>query len=140
MGYETNNTFRSERGNYSSTKSVRSIGRQTGELIDSQIFKAEDAERRKNIALVTQEEKGYKQQLTDLGKLSSFIECFDMIPLEEQQLPEVGPFEDPRERTSFKYGYEMGKILVKQGFSEENYHAFLQNYETKYQKNNSKSK
>lgn len=140
MGYNEINGFFSERRNYRSKKSVKDIGKNLGENIEYQKFRDEEAARKKVVALLTQEEKGYKQQLTELGKLSCFIEHFDMIMLEEQQLPKVGPFEDPRERTSFKYGYEMGKVLVKQGFSEENYHTFLQNYEAKYQINNSKLK
>ena len=140
MEYETGNIFRSELGGYRSPKSVKSIGRDLGERIDAQKFRDEAEARQKAIAKVTVEEKGYKAQLTDLGKLSCFIERFDMIKLEDQNLPQVGPFEDPRERTSFKYGYEMGKVLVDNGFSEENYHAFSENYEAKYHKNSSKSK
>ena len=92
--------------------------------------------KRKERALLEQEEKGYTGQLTELGRISYFIEYFDMIKLEEQNLPQVGPFENPSEKASFKYGYEMGKILVKSGFSEENYHKLLQDFEIKYQINN----
>lgn len=92
--------------------------------------------KRKERALLIQEEQGYTGQLTELGKLSYFTEYFDMINLVDQNIPQVGPFEDPRERRSFKYGYEMGKMLVGRGFSEEHYHKLLLDYETKYQINN----
>ena len=59
-----------------------------------------------------------------------------MINLVDQNIPQVGPFEDPRERKSFKYGYEMGKMLVNRGFSEEHYRKLLLDYEIKYQINN----
>ena len=86
--------------------------------------------------MLEQEEQGYTGQLTELGKLSYFTEHFDMINLKEQNIPQIGPFENPRERKSFKYGYEMGKMLVSRGFSEEHYRKLLLDYETKYQINN----
>ena len=92
--------------------------------------------KRKERALLIQEEQGYTGQLTELGKLSYFTEYFDMINLVDQNIPQVGPFEDPRERKSFKYGYEMGKMLVNRGFSEEHYRKLLLDYEIKYQINN----
>ena len=92
--------------------------------------------KRKERALLIQEEQGYTGQLTELGKLSYFTEYFDMINLVDQNIPQVGPFEDPRERKSFKYGYEMGKMLVIRGFSEEHYRKLLLDYEIKYQINN----
>jgi len=140
MGYDINNNTHSERKNYNSTKNAKEVSRSISEYLGSKKYREAKEAQKKTEALLRQEEKGYTPQLIDLGKLSCFIEYFDMIRLEEQKLPQVGPFDNPSERESFKSGYEMGKILVRQGFSEENYHTFLENYEIKYQNNNPKLK
>lgn len=138
MGYDIGNSLKSERKKYNNSFDIKKMATKRAILIDQQKFRDAEEKRTKERFIITQEEKGYSRQLIDSGKLSSFIEAFDFIKLEEQELEQIGPFENPRESKSFKDGYEMGKMLVSKGFSEENYHKFLQEYENKYKLNNKK--
>ena len=55
------------------------------------------------------------------------------MPLEEQSLPVVGPFEDITKTESFQKGRERGEFLVNHGYTEEIYlHSFLPEFELKY--------
>lgn len=78
------------------------------------------------------EEKGYTAQLLSLGKICRFVEYFDNISLEEQQITSVGPFEDPKETKSFKNGYKSAQEFINAGLTERNYREFVKNYEQKY--------
>jgi len=137
-------------GEFAQTQSERSRGKinkrerkeiykEISSRIEMEKFRKEEDERKKERAILQQEEKGYTVQLLELGKLCALVEKFDLIELNEQQIPQVGPFENPKQTTSFANGYSTGKILAK-NFTEENYHQFLETYENKYQVKNQKSK
>lgn len=140
MEYNVDNQSSLRKEKYNSTRTSKPVERNVENYFGAKKYRECKETQRKTRALLEQEEQGYTKQLTDLGKLSYFIEHFDMIRLEDQNLSPVGPFEDPRERTSFKYGHEMAKTLVANGFSENNYLKFLQDYELKYQINNTKNR
>ena len=57
-------------------------------------------------------EKPYSRDLNEMGKKSYFEEYFNGVKLENQILPKVGPFENPRETQSFKKGYVRGSEIV----------------------------
>lgn len=84
----------------------------------------------KSYQLVT-EEKGFGGELSTLGKLAYFTEYFDSIKISDQDIQSLIPIENPRETTSFKSGYERGRILVEQGFTKEHYHNFLESLRKK---------
>lgn len=134
-----NSEMRENQG-YKSNKNYNQISRSVGEAIDAQPFKDAELARNKENALIKFEEKGYTRQLIELGKICGFVEAIYNIPLNEQEISQVGPFDKPNECQSFKKGYESGKMLAKNGFTEQNYLTFLENYEAKYKIKGSKSK
>ena len=140
MNFDNNHSTLRENKGYRPKQSSDLVRKQKAEEIDSEKYKEAERERKRISATIQWNEKGYTQQLVELGKLCCFVEFFDKIPLEEQQIEQVGPFENPRECESFKKGYETGKIFVNNGFTEENYHVFVNNYENKYLNNNKKNK
>lgn len=80
---------------------------------------------------VPYEEKGYSGELSTLGKITCLIEHFDNISLTDEDLRSIVPLENIREKESFKSGYRLGIVLINQGFTEENYHKFIENLRTK---------
>lgn len=90
-------------------------------------------------------EKEYSAELNKRGVKSYFEEKFGIpdsrtgqlvrVPLEEQELPVVGPFEDIRLTTSFQNGRERGKFLAEHGYTEEMYLTiFIPDFEKNYDK------
>lgn len=77
-------------------------------------------------------EKGYSSELNLRGRKSMFEEYFEGTSLEDQNLPQVGPFEDITETESFQSGRERGAFLIKNGFTSEQYETFLIEFEAKY--------
>lgn len=133
MSYEEKNSYRSEERGYTNAKDARSVGKITGNVVASNMQREKENMRSKKRALLTQKEHGQGRQLIELGKLSSFIEHFDFIKVEEQTLPPIEKIENPKIQESFIKGYQFGKVLIKQGFTESNYHSFCQEYEKKYE-------
>lgn len=91
----------------------------------------------------TIEEKGYSSELNLRGIKSYFEEKWGVlntqsgeltrVPLEEQSLPSVGPFEDIRATESFQKGRERGEFLANHGYTEEIYlTSFLPDFESKF--------
>lgn len=83
-------------------------------------------------------EKGNSSELNFRGRKSAFEEIFDGISLEEQNLPAVGPFEDITETESFQNGRERGFFLAQNGFTLEQYHNFILEFESKFTTENAK--
>lgn len=86
-----------------------------------------------NIKETSLAEKGYSSELNLRGRISAFEEHFEGIPLEEQELPTVGPIYNILESESFQKGRERGLFLIKNGFTQEQYKNFLSEFEAKYQ-------
>lgn len=126
------NSERVENNGYNARASYIQIRNYMAEKISNKKFKDEQDARNREYATIRWEEQGKKSQLTELGKICYFIETFDNIPLSEQKIEAVGPFEDPRESKSFQQGYKTAEAFVKNGFTKENYHSFVENYEKKY--------
>ncbi len=89
------------------------------------------------------EEKSYSAELLERGKKSYFEECFGdeddrdgiaiKVPLNEQDLPVVGPFEDITKTESFRLGRDRGKFLADNVFTKEMYREkFLPEFYAKY--------
>lgn len=100
-------------------------------------------EEKRNINRRTLEEKGYSSELNLRGMKSYFEEKWGIqdaqsgelikVPLEEQNLPVVGPFEDIRETESFQIGRKRGEFLVNHGYTQEIYlNSFLPEFESKF--------
>lgn len=119
-----------------STTDRKQVSQRIFEEIDREkIIRAEE-ERKAKRSILVQEEKGKTGQLLELGKLCYFVEAFDNIPLVDQNIQSIGLIENPVDTKSFSQGYTIdGPRLVKQGFTEEHYHRFLETYENKYLKN-----
>lgn len=119
----------------SSQHTRRSISKSLGNQIDDKHFREESD--RKNIerAKIKALEKKCTSELIELGKICRFVEHFDKISLAEQNIPQVGPFEDPTIMPSFKQGYTMAESFINAGFSYENYLSFVENYENKFRNN-----
>ena len=132
MSYEERNSYSSEVKGYTSSKDVKTVGRITGNVVASDIQREIENKRNKERTITEQNEQGQSGQLIELGKLASFIEHFDMIKVNEQNLPPVEKIEEPKKQASFIKGYEFGKVLISKGFTEENYHNFCQEFERKY--------
>ena len=132
MSYEEKNAYRTEQMGYESAHNVKSVGRVTGNVVAADIQRKKESQKNKERAILIQKEQGKGRQLTDLGKLASFIEKFDLIKVEDQILPPVEKIDNPKEQESFIKGYQFGKVLIDGGFSEEKYHKFCEEYERKY--------
>lgn len=78
-------------------------------------LKAQDE---KNIA---RNEKQYAGELHLEGRKAYFRERFEGIELKEQQLPQIGPFENIAETYHFMEGYKKGPFLVEIGAIPEEY-------------------
>lgn len=91
--------------------------------------KVEQTTRNKTL---THEEKGYSGELNLRGKKAYFESYFNGTELQDQVIPEVGPFADPRTTGSFILGYQRGKMLVEQGFNYKQYQVFLDEFNQKY--------
>ena len=61
-----------------------------------------------------------------MGKFSAFKEFFEKIPLAEQDFSYIFPDEDITINPSFIEGRNFGFILIKNGFSEEKYHEYVE--------------
>lgn len=96
-----------------------------------------------NVKEVSLREKGYSSELNKRGIKSYFEEIFGVpdsrngqllkVPLQDQELPVVGPFEDIRLTTSFQNGRKRGMLLVDNGYTEEMYlTVFLPDFEAKF--------
>lgn len=92
----------------------------------------------------TIEEKGYSSELNTRGMKSYFEETWGVldsqtgelikVPLEEQNLPIVGPFEDIKETESFQNGRKRGEFLVNNGYTKEIYlTSFIPGFESKFE-------
>lgn len=77
------------------------------------------------------EEKGCCGELHTLGKIAYFVEEFYGITLEDEDIKDALPVENPTQTKSFQNGYSMGKLLVENGFTKEHYIAFYQNLRQK---------
>ena len=83
------------------------------------------------------EEKGYSAELVTRGVKSFLEEYFEKIPLDEQNLPIVGPFENIENTESFQTGRKRGMFLVENGYSEEVYYEkYLTEFEARNGENN----
>lgn len=80
---------------------------------------------------LTQEEKGYSSKLNHMGRIAFFKEYFEGKKLEEQQIPSIGPFDNPKKMTSFQNGYQRAALLVNNGFSYEDYKKYIGELEEK---------
>lgn len=132
MSYEERNSYSSEVKGYTSQKDVKAVGRINGNVVAADIQREIEIKRNREKAITEQNEQGQSRQLIELGKLASFIEHFDMIKVDAQNLPPVEKIEEPKKQESFIKGYKFGKVLISKGFTEENYHNFCQEYERKY--------
>lgn len=88
------------------------------------------------------EEKGYSSELNIRGMKSYFEEIWGVfdknsgeiirVPLEEQTLPAVGPFEDITQTESFQNGRARGEFLANHGYTQELYlNTFLPDFEAR---------
>lgn len=131
---------RIENSGYKRKNNSKTVGKLIGNLIDDKKRIDERNERQKERLTTVHEEKGFTSQLTQLGKLCCFVEHFDMIGLDEQNIISVGPFEFPRNTKSFERGYILAKGLIKAGFTEQNYYDFVKYYEDTFNVDTSKHK
>ncbi len=97
----------------------------------SQKIKEKSIKAQKRISLA---EKPYSRELTELGKKSYFEEYFNGVKLENQILPKVGSFENPRETQSFKNGYLRGSEIVATSEKLNNLNLLPQEYQAAAQK------
>lgn len=139
MNYDRSNASGRENKKYSSRHNYQSVRNTISDYIYSQQFRDAEEQRNRENAIRYNTEKGKTSQLIELGKLCGFIEFFDKIPLNEQEILPIEQIDNPRETESFKRGYTFAQTLIKNGFTEENYHSFERNYE-KYPKGNQKHK
>lgn len=140
MKDDSSRSSRIENVGYTSKYSPKTVGKLIGNIIEDSKRNEEQRNKQRERVIMVQDEKGYTSQLTQLGKLCCFVEKFDMISLEEQNIGSVGPFEDPRITKSFKNGYTMAESLVKAGFNEASYRAFVKCYEDTFNVGNSRHK
>ena len=77
------------------------------------------------------EEKGCSGELHTLGKIAYFIEAFYGITFKDEDIKEVLPVEKPTQTRSYQNGYNMGKVLVENGFTKEHCITFYQNMKAK---------
>lgn len=77
------------------------------------------------------EEKGYSAYLSTIGKIACFAEVFYGIKLNDNDIKEIIPIEEPTKTQSFQDGYDRGKALVDNGFSKEHYLEFYKNIRAK---------
>ena len=136
MNYDRSNDSGRENKKYSSEHSYQSVRKTTSDYIYSQQFRDAEEQRKREKAIRESKEKRFTPQLLSLGKLCAYIEAFDYIPLSEQNIPQVGPFENPTECESFKEGYARGKMLAESGLPIESYHQHAIDHENKYMSNN----
>lgn len=73
------------------------------------------------------EEKGYSGELSTIGKIVYFTEHFYGMQITEEDIKKVIPLDNPKDNKSFKEGYQRAIILVKQGFTKEDYKKYLEN-------------
>lgn len=66
-------------------------------------------------------ERQYAAQLHNEGRKAYFKELFEGIELKDQQLPQIGPFENIIETHNFMEGYKKGPFLVEIGAIPEEY-------------------
>lgn len=87
-------------------------------------------------------EKRFSAELNMRGMKSYFEELWGVldqntgelirVPLEEQTLPAVGPFEDITQTESFQNGRTRGEFLANHGYTQELYlNTFLPDFETR---------
>jgi len=55
------------------------------------------------------------------------METFYGIKLEDEDIKSALPVEKPTQTRSYQNGYNMGKLLVDNGFTKEHYLAFYKN-------------
>jgi len=71
-------------------------------------------------------EKEYAGELHLEGRKAYFRERFEGIPLESQQLPQIGPFKNITETYNFMKGYEKGSFLERIGAIPPEYQEEVQ--------------
>ena len=74
------------------------------------------------------EESKRNSYLKELGKVSAFKETFEGISLEEQEIQfpkEVADIVDIKTKEAFLEGRRFGFTLIKNGFNEINYSAYI---------------
>lgn len=135
--------YRSERQNYKRGDREH-YAQIVSDHIASQLYKDATAAKIKEFKIREAEEQKHSKQLLALGKLCAYKEAFDEISLEKQNIPPVGPFEDPRESKSFQIGYASAQAFIKNNLPKESYHDFERNYkkefEQKQEQNNKRSR
>lgn len=67
------------------------------------------------------EERNWASELHMAGRKAYYEEYFNGIKLEDQIIPAISSFSDPRTTHNFIEGYKRGKFLVEQGIIPEDY-------------------
>jgi len=70
---------------------------------------------------VARNEKEFGSELHMAGRNAYFKELFEGIELKDQQLPQIGPFENIMETHHFMEGYNKGPFLVEIGAIPKEY-------------------
>lgn len=70
---------------------------------------------------VARNEKSYASDLHMAGRKAYYVEYFHGIKLEDQELPQIGPFEIITDTHHFKEGYKRGAFLVENNIIPEEY-------------------
>lgn len=90
------------------------------------------AQKHKEEELIKQSAKMESITLKEMGKYSAFKEVFEGIPLEEQDFSYINSNDDIKSNNSFVEGRKFGFVLIKNGFSKENYNKYVSINETKH--------
>ena len=68
--------------------------------------------------------------LKELGKYSAFVEEFENVALDAQDLPKIESIDDITTNEHFIAGRKFGYTLIQNGFDAEKYLAYKQERET----------
>ena len=69
-------------------------------------------------------ERKTNNYLKELGKYSAFLEAFDNIELDAQELPSIETIEDIKTNEHFLEGRKFGFTLIQNGFDIEKYNQY----------------
>lgn len=78
-----------------------------------------------------QSERKINSYLKEIGKYSAFLEVFDNIRLEEQELPMIETVEDIKTNDYFLEGRRFGFTLIENGFDMEKFIQYRTDREKK---------
>lgn len=140
MGYNKTDYTINETKGYSHGKSAKAIGKKIGDFIESKKFIEAEEARKAETTITRYEEKYKSRQLTLLGRLCGYVEAFDGIRLEDQNIPEVEEIENPSQTKSFKEGYVQAIRLANAGLPKEKYYEQLEEYENEFIKSRGNTK